>query len=328
MKSIIVMVMLALVSACSSTPVKTSQTADGGTKIRVTATGSTFEEAKSIAFNRAIEYVVGSVIVNEKESRNDKLARNEILNHSSGYVDDFTVIKSTSSGKSVTVEMDVVIKNSRIANRILNSTTGKESNINGSRMATQYGSYLDSRQSANNIVVPILNDFPARSYMTEQVRTEFGLDVFNNARLLVAYKVSLKYEWVMAMDEALRLASSPRDKGIRQEKIKVIKRKPGDWVGSNDVYYFNDANFYDMVHKKLNYEVSFYGVVKDINGKVIACNRRNIVDIYTGSSIEISNSQPFLVQFDFKFQPSQVKHIDAASSVETFVTLDSTLCNQ
>lgn len=328
MKSIIVMVMLALVSACSSTPVKTSQTADGGTKIRVTATGSTFEEAKSIAFNRAIEYVVGSVIVNEKESRNDKLARNEVLNHSSGYVDDFTVIKSTSSGKSVTVEMDVVIKNSRIANRILNSTDSKQSSINGGKMATQYGTYLDSRQSANNIIVPILNDFPSRSYTMQIMRTDFGLDVFNNARLLVAYKVSLKYEWVIAMDEALKLASAPRDNSIRQEKIKVIKLKPGNWVGSNDVYYFNDANFYDMVHKKLNYEISFYGVVKDTYGQVIACDRKKIIDIYTGSSIEISNTQPFLVQFDFKFQPNQVKYIDAASNVETFVTLDSNYCNK
>lgn len=322
------MVMLALVSACSSTPVKTSQTADGGTKIRVTATGSTFEEAKSIAFNRAIEYVVGSVIVNEKESRNDKLARNEVLNHSSGYVDDYTVIKSTSSGKSVTVEMDVVIKNSRIANRILNSTEGKQANINGNKLATQYGTYLDSRQSANNVIVPILNDFPSRAYTTELMRTDFGLDVFNNARLLVAYKVSLKYEWVMAMDEALRLASEPRDRNIRQEKIKVIKRKPGDWVGSNDVYYFNDVNFYDMIHKKLNYEVSFYGIVKDQNGKIIACDLKKIVDIYTGSYVEISNSQPFLVQFDFKFQPNQVKHIDAAANVETFVSLDSRHCNK
>lgn len=327
MKSIIVMVMLALVSACSSTPVKTYQTSNGGTSIRVTATGSTFEEAKSIAFNRAIEYVVGSVILNEKEAKNNSLTRNETLNHSSGYIDDYTVIKSTSNGKSVSLEMDVVVKNSRIANRILHNSAS-EANINGDKLATQYSSYLDSRKSASGIISPILNDYPHRAFTMKKVDSNFGLDIYNNARLVVRYKVDWNYEWVMAMDEALRLASSPRDRNIAQEKIKIIKRKPDSWVGSNETYYYSDVRFYEMVYEKLKPTLGFYAKVKDVYGNTIACNLLRSNGVYTMiTSIEIDGSTPIIAEFDFKFPANQVKQIEAASNIETGVTLDLNYCN-
>ena len=321
------MVMLAFLSACSSTPVKTHQTSDGGTSIRVTATGSTFEEAKSIAFNRAIEYVVGSVILNEKEAKNNSLTRNETLNHSSGYVDDYTVVKSTSNGKSVYVEMDVVVKNSRIANRILHNSKS-ESNINGDKLATQYSSYLDSRKSASSIIMPVLNDYPYRAFTMKKMDSNFGLDIYNNARLVVRYKVDWNYDWTMAMNEALRLASSPRDRGIAQEKIKIITRKPDSWIGSTDVYYYSDVNFYEMVYEKLKPTLGFYAKVKDAQGNTLACNLLRSNGVYTMiTSIEIDGSTPIVAEFDFKFPSSQVKQIEAASNIETGVTLDLNYCN-
>lgn len=328
MKSIIVMVMLAFLSACTSTPVKTHQTSDGGTSVRVTATGSTFEEAKSIAFNRAIEFVVGSVILNEKESRNNSLTRNETLSHSSGYVDNYTVIKSTSNGSSVSVEMDVVVKDSRIANRILHSSKS-DSNINGDKLATQYSTYLNSRKTVGSVITPILNDYPQRAFTMKKLETNFGLDIYNNARLVVKYKVDWNYEWVMAMDEALRVASSPRDRGIAQEKIKIIKREPNSWVGSNDVYYYNDAKFYEMVYNKLKPTVGFYAKVKDGYGNTLACNLLRSNGVYTMiTSIEIDGSSPIVAEFDFKFPANQVNQIEAASNIETGVTLDLEYCDK
>lgn len=322
------MVMLALVSACSSTPVKTHQTSDGGTSIRITATGSTFEEAKSIAFNRAIEYVVGSVILNEKESTNSKLVRHETLNHSSGYVDNYTVIKSTSNGKSVTVEMDVVIKNSRIANRILYNSKS-ESNINGDKLATQYSTYLNSRKSVGSIITPILNDYPQRAFTMKKVDTNFGLDIYNNARLVAKYKIDWNYEWTMAMDEALRIASSPRDNRIAQEKIKITKREPNSWIGSKNVYYFSDAKFYEMVYDKLKPTLGFYAKVKDGHGNTVACNLLRSNGVYTMiTSIEIDGSSPIIAEFDFKFPSSQINKIEAMSNIETGVTLDLEYCDK
>jgi hypothetical protein len=327
MKSIIVMVMLAFVSACSSNPVKTSQTSDGGTKIRVTATGSTFEEAKSIAFNRAIEYVVGSIVLNEKEAKNNSLARNETLNHSSGYVDDYTVINSTSNGRNVSIEMDVVVKNSRIANRILHSSN-TESNINGDKLATQYSSYLDSRKSVSSIITPLLNDYPTRAFTMKKLDSNFGLDIYNNARLVVRYQVDWNYEWVSGIDEALRMASSPRDRSIAQEKIKVIKRKPESWIGSNETYYFNDSTYYDMVYAKFKPTIGIYAKVKDIHGNTVACRTLLHKGIWTMiTHVELDGSSPLLAEFDFSFPASQVKQIEAASNIETGVTLDLNYCN-
>jgi len=327
MKLIIAMVMLALVSACSSNPVKTHQTSDGGTSIRVTATGSTFEEAKSIAFNRAIEYVVGSVILNEKESKNDKLVRNDILNHSSGYVDNYSVIKSTMTGNSVTLEMDVVVKNSRIANRILNKTT-TDTNINGDKLATQYSTYLDSRKSVNSIITPVLADFPNRAFSIKVEKTDFQLDMYNNSRLAVQYRMDWNYNWVMAMDEALKLASSPRDRAIAQEQIKIVRKKPDSWIGSNDTYYYNDAKFYEMVYNKLRPTVSVYAKVKDINGNVIGCQQAHHIGVYTTSTIEIDGAHAFSGALNFTFPPNRLKSIESLSNIETGVTIDLEYCDK
>ena len=53
--------------------------------IRTQGRGSTFEEAKNEAFRSAIEIKVGSAIVSEQETFNDKV-RDEIVNYSAGYV--------------------------------------------------------------------------------------------------------------------------------------------------------------------------------------------------------------------------------------------------
>jgi len=327
MKLIIVMVMLAFVSACSSNPVKTHQTSDGGTSIRITATGSTFEEAKSIAFNRAIEYVVGSVILNEKESKNDKLVRNEILNHSSGYVDSYSILRNTSNGKSVTLEMDVVIKNSRIANRIL-SKNSTDSNINGDKLATQYGTYLDSRKSVKSVSSAVLADYPSRAFTIKMVDSDFRVDVYNNSRLLVKYRVDWNYNWTTAMNEALALASSPRDRGISQDRITIIRRKPDSWVGSNDTYYYNDAGYYNMVYEKFKPTISVYAKVKDVYGNVLACRQSNHIGVITSSSIEIDGSSPIMATFDFTFASNQIKNVEAASNIETGITIDLEYCDK
>ena len=49
--------------------------------IRVEGIGSTLQQAKDNAFKIAVELQVGSVLVNELESKDTKLIRNDIINY-------------------------------------------------------------------------------------------------------------------------------------------------------------------------------------------------------------------------------------------------------
>ena len=75
-------------TACASTGVeKTSGTVGYSPEYtRALGTGKTIDEAKTNAFNVAIEIVVGSVVITERQSNNNQLIRDEIIRASSKFV--------------------------------------------------------------------------------------------------------------------------------------------------------------------------------------------------------------------------------------------------
>ena len=149
MKFLSILAMLFL-TACASTNVeKTSNPINYTTGYtRVLGTGQTFDEAKANAFNTAIEIVVGSVIVNTKESNNNQLIRDEIVKASAGYVDDYNIISESKTGRGYTLVIDVKVKNSKIAERVL-SAGKSETNLKGEALNAQYQTYQQDILSSN-----------------------------------------------------------------------------------------------------------------------------------------------------------------------------------
>ena len=250
MKKLFAIVMLAFMTACASNPsIKTSGDIPGQETIRVIGSGKTPEEAKRNGFRTAIEIVVGSAVVSEKDAYNNRLLKDQIIEHSAGYVDDYKIIDQYSSGSGVSMVMDVTVKNSVIASKLLNRN--EPTNIDGTRLDAQYKTYLDERETGDAFLNTVLNDFPNRALTITQGKVDYMLRGNRESVFVIPYTVRWNYKYIQGLNEAL---SKVQDKNsdryfdprcmcyVSPERIVVMAKSPNDWlVGSKNIYHFNDV---------------------------------------------------------------------------------------
>lgn len=326
MKHLIILLTLALVSACATKPSKTAHSFDDSTPVQVIGIGSTFSEAKANGFNRAIEYVVGTVIVTEKESKHDSLTRNEIINHSSGYVDTYTIIREDAVGGRVKLTMDVYIKHSKIANRILNKDK-EETSVNGDQLATQYSTYLDSRKTVTKVINTVLNDYPSRAFSVKKIKSDFLLDHDNNARLLITYKLDWNYNYLVSLNEALKLGADERNSNIAQHRILVNSKNPDNWLlGEGTNYYFNDSKLYSLIYEKLHVTTVVYAKILDVRDNVISCKQSHHDMVAGGGWLWVQGHIPAQSTFDVTINPISVKSLSGAHNIELGISGDTNYC--
>ena len=227
-----------LLSACASAPTNTSGSAYAQKTFRVIGNGRTVDEAKIDGFNSAIEFAVGSVVLSDSVARNNILVRDEIAKHSAGYIDDYKIIDQYQTTRGYTVVMDVDVKNSKIAERMLNKSK-TEGVVEGTRMSDQFNSYLGNMASSDKFIDSLLRDYTQNAFDIKQGKIEYKLDGQRNSYIIIPYEISWNYKWVTALKEALSVVQDGNSRSANS--ILVISKKPGAWIGSNERYYFNDT---------------------------------------------------------------------------------------
>lgn len=285
MKYLVIVAMLCL-TACASTNVeKTSNSINYSTGYtRVLGTGQTFDEAKTNAFNTAIEIVVGSVILSDKQSNNNQLVRDEIVKASAGYVDDYTIISESKTGRGYTLVMDVKVKNSKIAERVL-SAGKSETNLKGEALNAQYQTYQQDRVSGDALLSSVLSSYPKHAFNVSNVKIDCGnqtahwcfkLDRQGNALIEVPYKLNWNYNFLRAFNEALSITTDSKSYGA--DVITVMSKDPKALLlGSTDKYYFTDVNRFKMIQSTFVGDIHVVANVMDNTGTVLYTSCSNPV---------------------------------------------------
>jgi hypothetical protein len=75
--------------------------------VQVESTASTPAQARTEGLKLAVSQAVGTLVVAESEVRNQQLVRNEIIQYSSGYIQDFKILSESQVGPMSRVVMDV-----------------------------------------------------------------------------------------------------------------------------------------------------------------------------------------------------------------------------
>jgi hypothetical protein len=88
--------------------------------VQVESTAATAAQARAEGFKLAVSQAVGTLVVTESEVKNQQLVRNEIIQYSSGYIQDFKILSETQVGSMTRIIMDVWVTESKIADRLLN----------------------------------------------------------------------------------------------------------------------------------------------------------------------------------------------------------------
>lgn len=131
--------------------------------VQVESTAATAAQARSEGFKLAVSQAVGTLVVSESEVKNQQLVRNEIVQYSSGYIQDFKILAETQVGSMTRIIMDVWVTESKVADRLLNISKA-DGVIEGEKSAAQYRSNLNQIQSGDRLLEMILNDFPNKAF--------------------------------------------------------------------------------------------------------------------------------------------------------------------
>lgn len=221
--------------------------------IRSQGTGATLEEARNNAFKSAIEIKVGSAIVSEQEMSKDKL-REDILNYSAGYVDKFEIVNQSYTNKGYSITVDVWISSSKIQNRIL-GVSKNPNKMDGERMSAQYGSYMNTKRVGDQLMDQILRDYPQKAYLVKVGEHRLRVDIYRNAVIEVPVEVRWNYNYVAAMNEALKVLEDGSNGFLVQSPGNVVTmvKDPNDFVlGTKSHFKFNDVLLTDKIRHTWN----------------------------------------------------------------------------
>ena len=204
--------------------------------VQIESTGKTADLARSDGFKLAVSQAVGTVVVAETEVKNDMLIRKDIIQYSSGYVDDFKIIKETQIGDMTRIVMDVWVSESKIADRLLNTSKAPGS-IEGSKVAAQYKTLLDEKQSGDQLLITVLKDFPERAFDIKIGKTQTQLKA-RNLEIRVPITISWNSKYIDALLEVLVHTRQSNLPLLRQSRdasplpsIIMIDRKK-DWFAT------------------------------------------------------------------------------------------------
>lgn len=222
--------------------------------LTVTGMGRTFEEAKQQAFRNAIEFTVGANVLSDIETRNYKRIKDEIYVYSSGYIDDYKIIKQEIKNNIVYLTVDVVVSENKLKNRII--SVGKSNKtFDSDRHSVQISSYLNERNSAGKLLAKHLETYPERAYTIQQLTYSISIDERRNPVLNIPYILTWNYEYVKTLRETLETIQDVKDNLFAKSAsaIVIMAKNPKDWIlGEKTVHRFNDLNIVNQLHETLN----------------------------------------------------------------------------
>ena len=217
--------------------------------IQVEVTALNFDQAKESGFKLAIQEALGTFVTTKKVIKFDEVTKNEIVMYSGGYIQDFKIIKENKDILSTTLVMDVWVSESKIANRLLNTSTNK-AELDGRKIEAQFSTIVKDKEDAFKLLDIILQDFPSKAFEIDIKKTNF--QTLRKATSIVDVPIEIQWsqKYLDSLKEALTLL---RDSDELRFKSSIFSRIHNDVtvisIGSlifGDFFYSGiDASFKD-----------------------------------------------------------------------------------
>jgi hypothetical protein len=278
--------------------------------IQVMGVGKNAEEAKQNGFKNAISMKVGSALLSENQVTNNKLLKEELIDYSAGYIDSYTIIDTIVKPGNVVVIMQVVVRSSKIHERILSK--GKdEKELDGSKLANQYFTYLNQGKDGDRVLNAVLNDYPKRAFNITQSLHEFKLNSSRNAVLVVPFELRWSKPFLGSLHEVVKLLADGSH------------RSPNRVVIGHSKYNFNDQNRYEQVKHQLGSVLQLRANMIDNSNRTIISQCYMIPSSFSGtysSGIYVVYENEVLKNtIQIEIDPIKAKDLEKVSRIELSV---------
>jgi len=243
--------------------------------IQVEVTAANFEQARESGFTLAIQEALGTFITAERVIKFDEVIRNEIITYSGGYIQDFKIIKETRDILTTTLVMDVWVSESRIAHRLLNTSSNK-GELDGRKIEAQLSTIVKDKADAFKLLDIVLQDFPSRAFELDIKNTNF--QTLRKGTLIV--EIPLEIRWSQKYLDSLKEA--------------LILLRDGNELRFQSNLFFHKDNMEEVtisIGSKIFYGLTFSGVDASFKDD-------EIIDLFylhfkNASTIKISLSDEF-----------------------------------
>jgi len=245
MKYLIVLLAVVMTACASTTPqLATSNNKNPSQEVHVTGVGKTVEEAKQNGFKIAIEYVVGTVLVTEKEANNNQLIKNQIINYSAGYVDNYKILSQTVTNNNISLSMNVTVKSSHIAEMILGEKS--RTKLEGDSMVSKYESLLNLRVQQEKLLDNVLDNYYDQGIVYKVGTIKYKYDSSRNLILTLPQEKSSNQNYYKALDEVLKLLADGDSYSLYKIELRVNPNH-NKIFSQLRMYSFTDERIYNKV---------------------------------------------------------------------------------
>jgi hypothetical protein len=173
-------------------------------EIRVEAQANTEEQARLEGFRQAVEQAIGTLVLSETEVRNGRVDLRELTSYASGFVYRYNIVsREPVTQGGVKLVMDVTVRRSSIADRLLNTSAGGAA-VPAQDMAARIDTILDERQRGDQVVAQVLRDFPRRAFDIRPGQPQYEITQDRQVRLTVPWELQWNYNYVRSLFQALQ----------------------------------------------------------------------------------------------------------------------------
>lgn len=171
-------------------------------EITVQGSGRTESEARDQAFKLAVNEAIGSLVLSQTEVVNREVARNIVINYSSGYVQRFKELgRGTQDSGLLVIQYRVWVKRSTLADGLFGDSRYTKT-IEGSQIAESLRSLRHEQQQGDAIVDSVLRNFPERAFDITKTRVSFRLDAQRRPSMWVEFDLAWHPLYVDSLAEA------------------------------------------------------------------------------------------------------------------------------
>lgn len=236
--------------------------------LQVRALGRDEEDARQQAFRLAVNQAIGTLVVAETEARNGEVIRNEIISHSSGYVDDFRVLTRRKTDQGLEIVIDVWVTKSVIADRILNRSQDR-GRVEGGRIGQQIDSFDHSRGTGDQVLATVLRDYPGRSFDVTVGTTKVAVDTYRAKFLMVPVQIAWNPTYLASLAEAIRSTThvpqcdtwSQRESSACRSRVRLI-------LGDVTTGFYDDRSVGEIIDRNLGHDrARILLKIKDTSGR-------------------------------------------------------------
>ena len=276
--------------------------------IEKTCEGYSFESAKKVCFESAIEQVVGQVIVSDLEVSGDRITKDNVARYSAGYIDDYVIYERRQDENGWWhLKMSITIASSKIAQR-KTSRAEHSSHVDGGSAMDSLESQIEQRHRGDQLIAHVLASYPQNAYIINSGKTEFEINNLRQSYVDISYSIKMSRPWLDALNEALGLVAvderkcngltmavadsikSPQartSKSVAAIADNVCGSEPdirvshsGFIFASTNSYYFADIGTLHVINNELRAEGHYIGLrvdLLDAGGSIIdsRCARIN-----------------------------------------------------